>query len=236
MELAWIWKAVIIVVAGTILLRIAGRKSISQMTLAQVVIMIGIGSLLIQPVAGKNIWLTLLVGLALVLSLIMVEYLQLKFDFIEKFVSSQAKVLVKDGNFIKKNMRKVRITVDQLETQLRWKNVSKISDVKWATLEPNGQVGFMLKEYAQPATKGEIQQIAKELRELRQLINTRLPNVTLITKKNKPIPSLPLNPNLVNPAPLDPSIYPYQEPPEQENLFSEVAKKGHVVPPPKQLQ
>ena len=46
MDLDWIWKAVLIVLSGTLLLRIAGRKSISQMTLAQTVIMIGIGSLL----------------------------------------------------------------------------------------------------------------------------------------------------------------------------------------------
>lgn len=58
MDWDWIWKSVLLVVGGTILLRIAGRKSIAQMTLAQTVIMVGIGSLLIQPVAGFNISLT----------------------------------------------------------------------------------------------------------------------------------------------------------------------------------
>jgi uncharacterized membrane protein YcaP (DUF421 family) len=33
--LEWILKSALIVLAGTVLLRIAGRKSISQMTLAQ---------------------------------------------------------------------------------------------------------------------------------------------------------------------------------------------------------
>ncbi|GGF25213.1 hypothetical protein GCM10010954_25100 [Halobacillus andaensis] len=43
------------------------------MTLAQTVIMIAIGSLLIQPVSGKNIWVTFGVGSILVLTLIVIE-------------------------------------------------------------------------------------------------------------------------------------------------------------------
>ncbi|WP_405102717.1 hypothetical protein [Oceanobacillus sp. FSL H7-0719] len=81
-----LWKAIIIVVGGTILLRFAGRKSISQMTLAQTVIMIGIGSLLIQPIAGEGIWSTLLVGLFLVLTLIVIEHMQVKWDSFEKLI------------------------------------------------------------------------------------------------------------------------------------------------------
>lgn len=73
MDFDWIWKAILIVFAGTLLLRIAGRKSISQMTLAQTVIMVGIGSLLIEPVTGKDVWTTFAVGGILVLTLVIME-------------------------------------------------------------------------------------------------------------------------------------------------------------------
>jgi len=43
----FIWKAVVIVLIGTLLLRIAGRKTISEMTLAETVLMISIGTLII---------------------------------------------------------------------------------------------------------------------------------------------------------------------------------------------
>lgn len=69
---------------GYPVLKIAGRKSISQMTLAQVVIMIGIGSLLIEPVSGESVWTTLAVGLILVLTLVIMEYAQMKSDKFEK--------------------------------------------------------------------------------------------------------------------------------------------------------
>lgn len=63
---------------------IAGRKSIPQMTLAQTVLMIAIGSMLIQPVVQENVRVTFGVGVMLVLTLIVVEFGQLKWDFLEK--------------------------------------------------------------------------------------------------------------------------------------------------------
>ncbi len=166
MDLNWIWKSILIVLAGTLLLRIAGRKSISQMTLAQTVIMIGIGSLLIQPLAGKNIWTTITVGAILVVTLVVMELLQVKFDKIEKFITGRAKVLINNGNLDEKGLKKVRLTVDQLEMKLRQNNVSSLNDVKWATLEPNGQIGFELKEDAKPALKKDLQMLQQQMKQM----------------------------------------------------------------------
>ncbi|WP_436374528.1 DUF421 domain-containing protein [Cytobacillus sp. BC1816] len=170
MEFDWIWNSILVVIGGTLLLRIAGRKSISQMTLAQVVIMIGIGSLLIEPVSGESIWTTLAVGLILVLTLIIMEYAQMKSDKFEKFITGQSKMIIEDGKLNEQNLRKLRFTVDQLEMKLRQHNVAVISDVKWATLEPNGQVGYELKEEAQPVTKKEFLQLQADVQQLIHLL------------------------------------------------------------------
>lgn len=170
MEFDWIWNSILVVIGGTLLLRIAGRKSISQMTLAQVVIMIGIGSLLIEPVSGESIWTTLAVGLILVLTLVVMEYAQMKSDKFEKFITGQSKIIIEDGKLNEQNLRKLRFTVDQLEMKLRQHNVAVISDVRWATLEPNGQVGYELKEEAQPVTKKEFLQLQADVQQLIHLL------------------------------------------------------------------
>jgi uncharacterized membrane protein YcaP (DUF421 family) len=169
-EFDWIWNSILVVIGGTLLLRIAGRKSISQMTLAQVVIMIGIGSLLIEPVSGESIWTTLAVGLILVLTLVIMEYAQMKSDKFEKFITGQSKIIIEDGKLNEQNLRKLRFTVDQLEMKLRQHNVAVISDVRWATLEPNGQVGYELKEEAQPVTKKEFLQLQADVQQLIHLL------------------------------------------------------------------
>lgn len=213
MEWDYIWKAILVVIAGTVLLRIAGRKTISQMTLAETVIMIGIGSLLIQPVAGKDIWTTILVGGVLVGTLLVMEFIQIKSDAVEKLITGKAKIVIDNGTLDEQNLRKLRLSVDQLEMKLRQNSVSKISDVKWATLEPNGQLGFELKQDVQPVTK-------KDLEELKQIM------INLIVSKTQDIHINQIlnKPNNNNDVKI------------QENIFTEIQFKEHQSPPPKHLQ
>ncbi|RWZ58111.1 DUF421 domain-containing protein [Halobacillus fulvus] len=166
MKMDWIWKAVLIILIGTLILRIAGRKSISQMTLSQTVIMIAIGSLLIQPVAGKNIWVTFGVGGVLVLTLIVMEFAQVKFDFAERFLTGRAIPIIVNGQLQEDNLKKLRFTVDQLEMKLRQQNVHSIPDVESATLEPNGQIGYELKPAKQKATKQDIENLRADIESL----------------------------------------------------------------------
>jgi uncharacterized membrane protein YcaP (DUF421 family) len=208
MDFDWIWKAILIIFGGTLLLRFAGRKSISQMTLAQTVIMIGIGSLLIQPLAGKNIWTTFGVGAVLVLTLILMEFAQLKSDKIEKFITGTSKVVIENGVLVEKNLRKMRLTVDQLEMKLRQNNVSKISDVRWATLEPNGMLGYMLMPEAQPVTTKQFEILQQDIQSIKQLLNPLLSNQHIQQPQQK----------------------------EEANIFREVDTKSHLSTPPQHLQ
>ncbi|MDX8044843.1 DUF421 domain-containing protein [Gracilibacillus sp. S3-1-1] len=208
MDFDWIWKSILIISVGTFLLRVAGRKSISQMTLAQTVLMIAIGSLLIQPVAGENIWVTFGVCMVLIITLIVIEYIQLKSDKAEMIISGKSNVLIKDGKIIEKNLKRYRLSVDLLEMLLRQKNVMQISDVEWATLEPNGQLGYALKPEAQPMTKADLQQVINQLEQIRTSINP-----------------VPVKTNYNN-----------QPSSNKENIFQEVADKKHQTPPPDHLR
>ncbi|OIJ21308.1 hypothetical protein BKP45_00560 [Anaerobacillus alkalidiazotrophicus] len=157
MDFHWVWKAILIVLAGSIILRIAGRKSISQLTVSQTVIMISIGNLMIQPVSDRNIWITFLIALLLVLVLIMLEYIQTKYNKFENFITGKAILIIDNGTILEHNLKKLRLTVDQLEVRLRQVNVKRFSDVQFATIEPSGQIGFVLKEHTQAATKQDLQ-------------------------------------------------------------------------------
>lgn len=213
MEWDLLWKAVIIVIGGTFLLRFAGRKSISQMTLAQTVIMIGIGSLLVQPIAGQNVWSTLVVGLALVLTLIVMEFVQVKWDLFENLLTGKSKVLIVNGVIQENNLRKFRLTIDQLEMNLRQQGVQRVEDVQWATLESNGRVALVLKEDAQPVTKKEFKQLTSMLEQTLNQIN-QLANVG-------------------QSSPLSKESIPSEQ---QETIFAEVQRNSHRNKPPKHLQ
>lgn len=165
MDLDFIWKALVISFGGVLILRIAGRKSISQLTVAQTTMMIAVGSLIIQPLSDKNIWITMVITLIFVLTLIFIEFIAMKSQNIEKFFYGSAKIVVENGNINLKNLKKLRLTVDMLELRIRQQGVHNISDLQWATIESNGQLGYMLKPEKQFATKQDIQLIISLIQE-----------------------------------------------------------------------
>lgn len=218
MDFNLIWKAILIILVGTFLLRLAGRKSVSQMTIAQTVLMVAIGTLLIQPVTGKNIWVTFVVGAVLVLTLLAMEYTQVKSDAAENLLTGKSKVLIENGVLKEENLQKVKLTVDQLEMNLRQKNVQHIQDVQWATMEVDGKIGLALKPEAQPVTKREFQQLNQELQQTLNLLRAN-PNYIQPQNPQQPSPTTP-------PAPVA----------QQNNLFTEVDEGEHQNPPPEHLQ
>jgi uncharacterized membrane protein YcaP (DUF421 family) len=168
-SLNWVlvWQTVGVIVFGTVLFRFAGRKSISQMTITQVVIMIGIGSLLVQPLTGNGYWVTLVVAAILIACMIIIEYLEFKINPIETLATGRAIVVIERGQLIEKGMDKLRLTTDRLEMRLRQAGIANISDVEWATLEVSGNLGYTLKSPKQPATKEDIAAILSLLEKMR---------------------------------------------------------------------
>jgi len=159
MDFNFIWKAIVVVVGGVLILRLAGRKSISQLTVAQTVMMIAVGSLIIQPVGDRNIWITMAITFLMVLTLLSIEYVVLRSDALESFIYGKSLLVVENGQINEANLKKLRLTVDMLEVRMRQQNIKHFSDLKWATIEPNGQLGYMLNPDKDYATKEDIQML-----------------------------------------------------------------------------
>ncbi|MBW6411535.1 DUF421 domain-containing protein [Clostridium weizhouense] len=175
MNLNWIWESILIFVVGTAILRIGGRKSISQMTISQVIVMIGLGSLLIQPVTGRGLLITFLVALVLTILMIIAEYLEVKVDFLETFINGKAVLVIENGKLNIKNLKKLRLSVDRLETRLRQVGIAAIEDVKWATIEVSGQLGYELKDNKKPVTQEDLGNLINEISQLRIMVSNIKP-------------------------------------------------------------
>ncbi|WP_027964902.1 DUF421 domain-containing protein [Halalkalibacillus halophilus] len=159
MDFHFLWKALVVVIGGVLILRLAGRKSISQLTVAQTVMMIAVGSLIIQPVGDRSIWITMVITFIMVSTLIFIEYIVLKSDVLETFIYGKSMIVVENGQVNETNLKKLRLTVDMLEVRMRQENIQHFSDLQWATIEANGQLGYMLKPENQYATKKDIQML-----------------------------------------------------------------------------
>lgn len=93
----FIWESVVLAVAGLLLLRFAGRKTISQLTIPTTVVMISIGSIIVQPIVEKSVWKTIIAAGIFVVILIVNELLSLKFKSYEKFITGEAITVIENG-------------------------------------------------------------------------------------------------------------------------------------------
>ncbi len=173
MDLNWIWQSILIFIVGTFILRIGGRKSISQMTISQTIVMIGLGSLLIQPVSGKGLLVTFLAAGILTILMIITEYLEIKIDFLETMFSGKAVIVIENGKPNIKNLKKLRMSIDRLETRLRQSGISSIEDVQYATIEVSGQLGYELKNNRRPINQEDFIKLMSEIYELKSMISNK---------------------------------------------------------------
>ncbi|OZM56936.1 hypothetical protein CIB95_09200 [Lottiidibacillus patelloidae] len=169
----WAVETVLIVVIGTIIMRIGGRKSISQMTIAQTVVIISIGKVLIEPVATKDVGQNFLIAAVMVAVLLSIEFIMLKSKTLKNIIGGKPVVVIQDGSQVRKNMRKLRMPKGELEARLRQHGIQSISDIEYATIDPNGELGFRWKKEKHPSTNEDIKQLHDRLERLENLIKER---------------------------------------------------------------
>ena len=52
-------------------------------------------------------------------------------------------VLVQDGQVIDRNLRRERITLEELRSEARQNQIQDLADVRFAVLETNGRISFI---------------------------------------------------------------------------------------------
>ncbi|RNB80209.1 DUF421 domain-containing protein [Brevibacillus fluminis] len=163
-------QAVILFLAANVLFRISGKNSISSMRVDEVVIMIGLASVLVEPLKSKNLWICIYVGAILILLMLSMTYLEIFFPRLKRWVMGEPIVLIKNGEINHQNLKRARMTVDELKMRIRAEKIIDISQIRFATLEASGRLGLdMDPEYA-AATKKDIE----DLKQAIQLIGSRL--------------------------------------------------------------
>ncbi|MEL7649952.1 MAG: YetF domain-containing protein [Sedimentibacter sp.] len=183
-DLHWFWDTIIIFMVGKFILRLGGRKSISQMTITQTIVMVGIGSLLIQPVSGNTLINTLLISLLFTILMIVTEYAEVKVDLWETFFTGKSLLVIENGVPVIKNLKKIRMSMDRLETRLRQSGISSIEDVKYGTIEVSGQLGYELKDSKKPMTREDYKILMQEISQIKDALGLKPSSIPTDKQQN----------------------------------------------------
>ncbi|WP_339321447.1 DUF421 domain-containing protein [Paenibacillus sp. FSL W8-0194] len=144
--------ASIIVLFG--LTKLLGKRQISQLSFFEYITGITIGDLAAAiSLNVKEAWYLGVISLTVwVLVSLGIEFLQLKSKKARDFIDSKSTVLIKDGKIMEDNLKKERLSNEELMQLLRTKNAFKAAEVEFALMEPNGEINVLLKKENQPLT------------------------------------------------------------------------------------
>ena len=141
-----------------ILSRMLGRKLVSQMTFFEYIVGIMIGSAAVNattfdenPPLFASVMLVVICLLTLIIDLIHMKSIRLR-----KLIDSEPVIVIEKARIVDKNMKKLRLTVEELNMMLRENGYFTISDVESAILECNGQLSVQAKSEKQPLTPSDI--------------------------------------------------------------------------------
>lgn len=137
-----------------LLTRLIGRKLVSQMTFFDFVVGVSLGSLTANLAIGSdNTTTTAATALSTIAALAVVTgYIHIKSFKVRKIINSEPVTLIDSGNIVEDNMKRIRLTIDELNMKLREKNVFNLSDVEFAIMEIDGQLSVLPKPDKTPLT------------------------------------------------------------------------------------
>ncbi|AIQ68766.1 DUF421 domain-containing protein [Paenibacillus graminis] len=149
-----IWRTVFAVVVLFFLTKLLGKRQVSQLSFFEYITGITVGSLAAYiSLDTDKTWhlgvIALIVWIAFSLG---IEYLQVKSKKARDFIDFKSTVLIKDGKILEDNMKKERLTTDELLAELRKKDVFKVADVEFAIMETDGAINVLLTRENQPLT------------------------------------------------------------------------------------
>jgi uncharacterized membrane protein YcaP (DUF421 family) len=140
-------RAVVLFTFVYLLTRIIGRRELSSLEPFDLILLIVIGDAIQQGLTQDDYSVTgavIVVGTFAVLQ-VFVSFLSYKFPRLRPVLDGEPIVVVQDGKPIERNMRRERITVEEVMVEARRQQITQLDEIAWAVLETSGRVSVISK-------------------------------------------------------------------------------------------
>lgn len=153
-----IFRSVLFLVVLFLITKVLGKKQISQLSMFEYVTGITIGNIGAEVVTGLEQKISK--GIIALVATAAIPYLSslitLKSKKARDLIDGQGTVFIKDGKILEDNLKKEKLTIDELLEMLRKKDVFQVSEVEYAVLEAAGVLNVLLKKEYRPLTPKDL--------------------------------------------------------------------------------
>ena len=140
-------RAVVIFCFVLVLTRVIGKRELSSLQPFDLILLIVLGDALQQGLTQDDYSLTgavLVVGTIAVLQ-VAVSWISYRFPRTRPVLEGEPLIIMQDGEVIDRNLKRERLTVEEIAEEARRQQIAHLSDVKFAILETSGTISFITK-------------------------------------------------------------------------------------------
>jgi uncharacterized membrane protein YcaP (DUF421 family) len=140
-----ILRATVIFFGLYLLVRLLGKRELAQLTPFELIVLVVTGDLIQQGVTHNDFSLT---GSLLAVSTFgfwasVLSWLTYLSRRAERLLDGEPHVIIRDGEILKSNLRRDRLTLSEIESEMRLAGIPHVRDVAWAIVEPRGRISFI---------------------------------------------------------------------------------------------
>jgi uncharacterized membrane protein YcaP (DUF421 family) len=130
-----------------LVMRIIGRRELSSLGAVDLVLLIVLGDTIQQGLTQDDYSVTGAVIAVSTIAAVQVasSYLSFRSRRARTVLEGNPIVIVQDGRLIEKNLRRERMTPDEVAEEMRMQEIASFDEVQWAILENNGSISFIKK-------------------------------------------------------------------------------------------
>ena len=138
-------RTVVIILFVFLLTRVVGRRELSSLEPFDVILLVVVGDLVQQGITQSDDSVT---GATIVLATVAlltvgISYLSFRVPRLRPLLEGEPIVLVVDGEPIDRNLRRERLTMDDLLAEARAQQIASLAEVRFAVLETSGKISFL---------------------------------------------------------------------------------------------
>ncbi len=128
-----------------VITRAVGRRELSSMEPFDLILLVVIGDLVQQGVTQSDYSLTGATTVLVTMAVLVVATAWLSFRFarLRPVLEGEPTLLISDGELLTRNLRRERMTVDEIRAEARQQSIGSLSDIQYAVLETNGKISFV---------------------------------------------------------------------------------------------
>jgi uncharacterized membrane protein YcaP (DUF421 family) len=142
-----VFRAIALFCFVFLLTRIIGRRELSSLEPFDLILLIVIGDAIQQGLTQDDYSVTgalIVVGTFGILQ-IFVSYVSFRFPKLRPALDGEPIVVVQDGELIERNLKRERLTVEEIMAEARQQQVASLEEIAWAVLETNGKLSIIPK-------------------------------------------------------------------------------------------